>query len=270
MMSRVTTDLPAGLAAALAQHGAAVERVASEGSRRYVSAGALFGRFTTAAGDEPSFAHEVAVRAIVGGSLPLRAPAIVASGPGWTLEQAVPRRPPAGEAAVRATIAAALAVADLDLPVAPPGAGGEGGGARWRRRARMAFGGVRPGDLLAARRAPELPLVASHGDFHAGNVLCGDDGPWVIDWELTARRPVGYDLLTLWPTLESEADRALVLDAALAQAGPDHRTGVLRLRFALLVRALAAVAGAPRGVGGVGPGERELRGLLARARRESA
>lgn len=268
-MCRVTSDLPAGLAAALAERGAQVERVEAEGARRYVSAGAWFGRCTTVAGDEPSLAHEVAVRAVVGGELPLRAPEIVASGPGWTLEPAVPRRPPAGARDVGATVAAALAIAALDLPEAPPGAGGEGGGARWVRRARMAVGGVRFGDLLAARRGTGLPLVTSHGDFHAGNVLCGDDGPWVIDWELTGRRPVGYDLLTLWPTLHDPADRALVLDAALAQAGPEHRAGILRLRFTLLVRALAAIAGVPRGVGGVGPGERELRALLAEARREA-
>src|SRR5689334_14056330 len=124
-MSRVTTDLPAGLAAALAERGAVVERVESEDARRYVTAGELFARFTTAAGDEPSFTHEVAVRRVVGTALPLRAPEIVASGPGWTLERAVPRRPPAGEAEVRAAIAAALAIPALELPKAPPGAGGE-------------------------------------------------------------------------------------------------------------------------------------------------
>jgi hypothetical protein len=269
-MSRVTPDLPAGLAAALAERGATVERVEEEGARRYVSAGELFGRFTTAPADEPSFAHEVAARAVVGAALPLRAPEVVASGPGWTLEHAVPRRPPAGATPVRATIAAALAIPALTLPDAPEGAGGEGSGERWRRRARMAFGGLRPADLLAARRDPGLPLVTTHGDFHAGNVLCDADGPWVVDWELTAQRPLGYDLLSLWPTLEDPADRDLVLEAAFAQAGPAQRDGVLRLRFALLVRALAAVAGAPRGVGGVGPPERVLRELLAEARREAA
>src|SRR4051794_34241279 len=125
-MSRVTPDLPAGLAAALAEHGATVERVEEEGARRYVSAGELFGRFTTAPGDEPSFAHEVAARAVVGTALPLRAPGIVASGPGWTLERAIARHPPAGDTAVRATIAAALAIPALELPDAPDGVGGEG------------------------------------------------------------------------------------------------------------------------------------------------
>jgi len=122
MMSRVTTDLPPGLTAALAERGAPVDRIEEEGARRYVAAGPWFGRCTTAAADEPSFAHEVAVRAVVGGELPLRAPEIVASGPGWTLEPAVPRRPPAGPAAVEATIAAArrLTVIGASFRCTPP------------------------------------------------------------------------------------------------------------------------------------------------------
>jgi aminoglycoside phosphotransferase (APT) family kinase protein len=134
----------------------------------------------------------------------------------------------------------------------------------------MAASGLRPADLLLARRQPELPRVTAHGDFHAGNILCEADGPWIIDWELAAPRPLGYDLLSLWPTLADPFDRRLVLEAALEQAGPEHHTEILRLRFALLVRALAAVVGAPRGFGGVGPPASELRKLLADARREAA
>jgi len=268
-MSRVTTPLPPGLAAALAERGATVTLIETEGPRRFVTAGELFGRFTTVAADQATFAHEVAARAAVGAVLPLRAPEVLAAGPDWMLEPALPRRAPAGARAVGAAIAAALTIPAVELPTAPEGTGGERRGERWRRRARMIGGGVRVADLLLARRDPGLPLVRSHGDFHAGNILCDDDGPWIIDWEMTGMRPVGYDLLSLWPTLDDAGDRELVLEAAFAQAGAEHRAGVLRLRFSLLVRALAAVAGAPQGIGGVGPPAGVLRRLLVEARSEA-
>jgi glycosyltransferase involved in cell wall biosynthesis len=42
-----------------------------------------------------------------------------------------------------------------------------------------------------------LPLTksASHGDFQPSNILRNDSGTWLIDWEYSACRQLGYDLL---------------------------------------------------------------------------
>ncbi|HBG05053.1 MAG TPA: hypothetical protein DDY22_05750 [Geobacter sp.] len=48
-----------------------------------------------------------------------------------------------------------------------------------------------------ARSAVEQPgdisIVQAHGDFQPANILVGDGGPWLIDWEYTTRRQSGYD-----------------------------------------------------------------------------
>ena len=265
------TAMPAGLAAALSERDATPMSWQYEDARAYVTAaapdGGLFARFTRDRADAPAFAREVAIRRAVGDRLPLRAPPVLRHGDGWTLERELPRTPPRGSTAVAAVIDAARAVAALSLPELPAVASDAGG---WARRARSVLGGVRPDDRILARRSLQttrLPLRLAHGDFHAGNLLCAPDGPWVIDWELCAPRPQGYDLLSLWPTLADADDRAAVLEAALADAGPGRRADVLALHHALLVRALAAVTGKDRGVGGHGPPAHELRGWLREARR---
>ena len=39
----------------------------------------------------------------------------------------------------------------------------------------------------------KIVTVQSHGDFQPANILAGEKSPWLIDWEYTARRQVGYD-----------------------------------------------------------------------------
>jgi aminoglycoside phosphotransferase (APT) family kinase protein len=99
--------------------------------------------------------------------------------------------------------------------------------------------GVAPRDLLAARRATRqagtVPVV-SHGDYHAGNLMWDGTSLWVIDWELLAPRPAGWDLMTLWPTLEDGGDRQRLFDAAVRVLGEESRPALARLRYAAAVR----------------------------------
>lgn len=36
-----------------------------------------------------------------------------------------------------------------------------------------------------------------HGDFHQGNIMCDGDKNWVLDWENSGQKQIGYDLLIL-------------------------------------------------------------------------
>ena len=75
--------------------------------------------------------------------------------------------------------------------------------------------GIAAAPLFAARRASlgrtvealasvverlpgpaSITIAETHGDFQPGNVLVADDAIWLIDWEYTARRQAGFDLLT--------------------------------------------------------------------------
>ena len=40
-----------------------------------------------------------------------------------------------------------------------------------------------------------ISTVQAHGDFQPANILVGDGGPWLIDWEYTMRRQLDYDAL---------------------------------------------------------------------------
>jgi hypothetical protein len=57
-------DLPEGLRAALAERGAVVDQVIDEAPRRFVHAGAWFGRVTSDPADRPRLAHEAAARKV--------------------------------------------------------------------------------------------------------------------------------------------------------------------------------------------------------------
>jgi aminoglycoside phosphotransferase (APT) family kinase protein len=52
------------------------------------------------------------------------------------------------------------------------------------------------GAWLDAHRPPPLPLVLTHGDFQPSNILVGDDGYQIIDWEFShigdPREDLGY------------------------------------------------------------------------------
>lgn len=42
---------------------------------------------------------------------------------------------------------------------------------------------------------PGFETVQAHGDFQPANILAGEGGPWLIDWEYTMRRQLDYDAL---------------------------------------------------------------------------
>jgi hypothetical protein len=236
--------LPAGLAAALAERGAALESSWRERARAYGRAGDLFVRWSRDPADVAVFAHEADVRERVGADGALRSPPVLAHGPGWLLERAIDAAPLAGRPAVEAVVAAAAELAGAALPPPPesvPDAGHRVAAARQSLRVLLRTPIGR--DALAARRllrGSELPLVTSHGDFHAGNLLVEGGVPWVIDWELLDRRPAGFDLMQLWPDLTASGDREALLEATVALVGERRRAAVLELRYVLLVRAIAA------------------------------
>lgn len=39
----------------------------------------------------------------------------------------------------------------------------------------------------------DVVLAQSHGDFQPANILRGDSGVWLVDWEYSARRQIAYD-----------------------------------------------------------------------------
>jgi hypothetical protein len=43
--------------------------------------------------------------------------------------------------------------------------------------------------------APSITTAETHGDFQDGNVLVDGDTVWMIDWEYTGRRQIGFDVL---------------------------------------------------------------------------
>ena len=52
------------------------------------------------------------------------------------------------------------------------------------------IGGLRP--VIGDR----ITTALTHGDFQPANILVNQDGVWLIDWEYSGRRQVGYDALT--------------------------------------------------------------------------
>ena len=254
-------DAAVALADALVARGAEVIETLREGHRSYVIADGLFGRASSDPRDEAVFAHEVAVREAVGAGGPLRAPTVVDQGPGWFIEQRIEHERGAGPEFVAAIARAAEAIATLELPEAPTSR--EPRRLALVRRARALFSALPMNDYLAARRIlsdPGLPVVTSHGDFHARNVLVERGQPWVVDWELSGRRAAGYDLMTFWPTLTSPDDRAGLWEAAVEIVGKPRE--LARLRYALAVRAATAMLVGPRSVDRAPEQASELLSLL--------
>lgn len=224
-----------------------MERTWREHLRGYLFAespeGRLFGRWSDDPDDRDTLTHEAEIRKLVGTEGPLRAPPVLGRGTGWLLEAAVDPEPCDGPECIDAVAAAAERLAELELPPAP-GASQRGG--RLLTRVRILRSPLPLRDLRAARRTladPGLPTVTSHGDFHAGNVLVQDGAAWVVDWELSGRRPAGYDLMQFWATLEHPEDRERLFEAAVASIGA--RSELLRLRYALVVRTIAGKLAAP-------------------------
>ena len=86
--------------------------------------------------------------------------------------------------------------------------------------------------LLPLARRTASRLSFAHGDVTARNVLDGDDGLVLIDWEWAGLYPTGYDLAFLWYSLvDVPGGRAQV--EASADAGIDEPTLLLN---ALLIQ----------------------------------
>jgi len=241
---------PPELARAIAAAGARIENGWREASRGYLRAvgpdGRLFARWSDDPRDVEVLGHEVAIiAALAGRSGPLTAPALVAQGAGWLLEAEVAPEPLRG-ASVEIAAAAGAEIPSLALP--------DGPGAAPRARARAPVRALRVlrsplpfRELLRARallRRTPLPRVPSHGDLHAGNVLVAGGRAYVVDWELSGRRPLGWDLMQLWATLPDPADRPAMLEAALAMVGPSQHDALIELRYVVAVHTAASALGA--------------------------
>jgi hypothetical protein len=244
-------DAPADLLAALEQRRAVVAAVErgrfQHPGRTYFSCsspeGRLHGHYSTTPADVPLFAYEVEIRRRVGAEGALRAPAVVAAGPGWMLAGTIEPEALAPGAAVDRVVEAAMRIAELDLPPSPwPDTPG-GARALLSRRLRLLRSPLQLRDVAAARRTIgelSLPRVTSHGSYQRLHVFLADGAAWVIDWEQAGKRPLGYDLMTYWANLEDEETRSLLFDASRAALGRRHEHALRRLRYALLVRMIAS------------------------------
>lgn len=270
-----TDAAPPGLVDALASRGATVVGSWAEGAREYLFAdsaeGRLFARSSHDPADVAVLEHEAVVRAVVGAEGPLRAPRVLERGFDWLLEKAIEAEPFGGPDHVALVSAAAVRLQELDLPARPLG-NGSPRALKALRRFRMLISPVLLADVRRARRIlaeSELPVVTTHGDFHPGNVLVSGNGVWVVDWELSGRGPAGSDLLHFWSTIETPEERQRLFDAAVELAGADHKRELLRLRYAVLVRAIAAKLAALMPFDRDPEGARRLLALLPEVRREA-
>lgn len=238
---------PGGMAALLAARSADLVWHQVEGPRtyaRYTTAdGELFAWWTRDPREAALVEREVLVRQVVGVEGPLRAPALIAHGDGWRLEPWISADPIRGSAAVKTAVAAAQRLATLDLPPSAPSVAEP----RWRaqlRRARVVASPLRTSEYLRAHalysRSP-LERVTSHGDFHPAHLLyrVEDEAIWLIDWDLAAERPAGFDLMQLWIYLDPE-DREACFEATVDLLGERNRQALVELRYAVLVRMIAA------------------------------
>jgi hypothetical protein len=247
---RAVAAAPDDLLEELRGRGASIVGGWREGPRGYLHAEAgpeaLFARYSLRPDDRAVLRHEADVRALVGSEGPLRAPPILARGTSWLLERAVPAGPVRGAAAVGVILEAGRRLAVLDLPRGPSARRRERG--RIRRRLRTLASPLPARDVVLARRLAgtiRLPEVPSHGDFHPRNVLMDGGAAWVVDWEHSGMRPLGFDLLRMWANLADDADRRQLFEGAVALSGPEHRAGLVRLRYVMAVRATANKLAAP-------------------------
>jgi hypothetical protein len=243
---------PDDLARALEQRGATVDEHWDEGARTYMrvhdrDGRGLFARFSSNPGDRATIAIEARLRGAVGGEGPLRAPQVEAWGPLWMVERAVESEPLQGPDAIDLVLAAAERLATLELPDVPEAEGADGSERRWQsalRRLRMARSPLPMRDVVRARGIvadSSLPRVTTHGDFHEFNVLIERGAAWVIDWELADAGPAGFDLMQMWASLQSEADRERLYAGALEIVGREHADALAALRYALTVRTIAGL-----------------------------
>jgi hypothetical protein len=245
-LARVTASrldaLPRGLAAELASRDALISEVRGSGKRVFVVAdsaeGKLFARYSDDPADTEVFAHEAEVRRVVGGKGSLRAPQVLAEGDRWLLEPAIASDRIRGAHAVDTASAAASRLVELRIPTGPRSGRSALGGRSRFQRLRMSFSHLAKSDVAAAERIfadPGLPLVPSHGEFVPENLLLSGGALWVVDWEHSAGRPAGYDLMRLWTALERAGDRERLFDSALEVVGTGKRVALEALRFAVVV-----------------------------------
>jgi predicted Ser/Thr protein kinase len=243
---------PAELSRALEQRGATLDEHWEEGARTYMrvhdrDGAKLFARFSSAPADRATIAIEARVRQAVGAEGALRAPRVEAWGDLWMVERAIESEPLRGPEAIDLVLAAAERLARLELPDVPEAEGADGGEGRWQsavRRLRMARSPLPMRDVVRARAIvsdSSLPRVTTHGDFHEYNVLVERGAAWVIDWELADAGPAGFDLMQMWASLESEADRERLYAGALEIVGHRHADGLAAMRYALTVRTIAGL-----------------------------
>ena len=275
-MAQDTPPLPSGLAKALSARAASEVESWRVGRRVYVRAsspaGPLFARFSLDPTDRETLAHERAVRGIVGSEGgTLRAPPVLEAGPDWLLEVEITPEVARGPSWVDAAALAAAAVAKLVLPNRPPLRASRPVAAVGRRL-RWLASPVPLADIVRARRlvaASALPRATSHGDFHARNVLVSGGVAWVVDWELSGRRPAGYDMMRLWAGLADDGDRTRAFEAAVATVGAAARTELLRLRYAVAVQTAVGMLAAKHEFDRDPSGGRALLRLLPDLRAEA-
>lgn len=228
----------------------------------------LFARCSSDPADIPRLAFEADVRALIGTDSILRSPPVVTREEGWLIEHRIDSLTLEGPSAIEAVVEAARRVAYLELPAAPSEAPSN---MLWRR-VRPFLSRVPKKEIVLAQRAftkLRLPLVTSHGDFHAGNVIYSQGAIWVIDWERSGVGPLGYDLMQLWATLSSAEDRDLLLERTF-DAFPDaDREMLLTLRYVLAVRTAVNKLTASRSFDRDTEGAGRLIALLPRLREEA-
>ena len=245
-LTALPDDAPAGFRESLASRGAAVTRIMLDPPRTYVWAGGLgphlFGWYSRAPEHAAMVEYEARVREVVGSELPLRTPPLIDRGELWRLDRAIDPEPLQGAVAVEAVVEAVQALAGLRLPPSPPSLWKERKIKVLRRRLRTLRSPLPARDFLRARSLVSgslLPRTTSHGDFHRGHVLPEGGLPWVIDWEGVAMRPAGFDLMRMWADIERREDRDYLFEQAERTVGRTYGRELLKLRYALLVQAIA-------------------------------
>lgn len=246
-------DCPAGLMEALSERQATVTRVELDPPKTYLWAAVpggdeLFAWYSVSPAQAPLVAYEAEVRSAVGQEGALRAPPLMAFGSLWRLERALRSEAPHGPEIIGRVVEAAQELAGRELPAPPGGVGREPRLASARRRLRIARSPLPSADTIRARRfvrGSSLPLVTSHGEFSRNHVLIEDGVPWIVDWELAAKRPAGFDLMTLWADLDDADDRGLLFEESVRALGAGSRSELRRLGFAVLVRLIGSAVAEP-------------------------
>jgi Phosphotransferase enzyme family len=243
-------------------------------SRTYMCAnspsGPLFAWFSRDSRHSASAAYELEVRRLIGTSGALRSPPPLEWGTDWRIERWINTRPCQGRRALEAIVEAIHELQLLRLSEPPELGLVETRWGSFMRRLRVVGSDLPTRDYLSARKLlvrSRLPFVSAHGDFHRKHILLDEhETPWVIDWEMSGTRPAGFDLLYLWSDLERDDDREYLFELIVEMLGEKQREELLKLRFALLVRMIAAKLTDPEPRSRDPAGARKLLALLPSVR----